>query len=86
MRPFSLPSHGTGVFVFIGDQVFGISFPEEEGLNQGPDLTVSPVLTEDVGWVAAARHVVELCNSCCYTFADAVEGKGVVSFMELGVR
>jgi len=65
--------------------VLGVSFPEEEGLEQLPDLSVAPVLAQDVGRVFIAIDMVEPDDGACYGLASAVKQQSIMAVVELGM-
>ena len=69
-----------------GQQLQGITPPEHDGLEDWPDLGVSPVLREDVSRVDLSWKVMKGDCSGCDGFPDEMVSKGVVSLLEWGVR
>ena len=53
--------------------VLGVSLPEEKGLEQLPDLSIAPVLTQDVSRVFIAINVLELDDGSCNGFTYTVK-------------
>ena len=47
--------------------------PEHQGLQDCPDLGISPVFTEDVGWVDLAANEVERNHASSDTFPNSVK-------------
>ena len=86
-RSFSLPSLGIEVLSIVAvlDQLHGVAFPEEQGLDERPGLAVSPMFAEDVCRVAGAADVVELGDTRCDAFSDSMEGEGIMAFVQLGI-
>jgi hypothetical protein len=39
--------------------VHGITLPKEGRFEDIPDLTISPMLAQDIGWVDVNRNVIE---------------------------
>ena len=55
--------------VFDLDKIESVSSVEEEWSEGRVDLAVSPVFTEDVGWIDVARDVVEIHHLGCHRLA-----------------
>jgi len=65
--------------------VLGVSFPEEEGLEQLPDLLVAPVLAQYVGRIFITIDMVESDDGTCYGLTNVVKRQSIVVLVELGV-
>ena len=65
--------------------VLGVSFPEEEGLEQLPDLSVAPVLAQDVSRVFIAINMVEPNDGSCNGFTYVVKQQSIVVLVEVGM-
>ena len=50
-----------------------------------PYLLVTPMLTQDVGWVDAPRNELEVNSLGCYGLARVVVGQGMMALLEEGV-
>ena len=69
VTPLLLEIHDRTLRCFVKIQhidVLGVSFPEEEGLEQLPDLSVAPVLAQNVGRVFITIDMVEPDDGTCY--------------------
>jgi len=53
--------------------VLGVSSPEEEGLEQLPNLLVAPVLAQNVCRIFVAIDMVEPNDGTCYGLTNAVK-------------
>ena len=65
--------------------VLGVSFPEEEGLEQLPDLSVAPVLAQYVGRVVVTINMVKPNDGTCYGLTNMVKQQSIVALVELGM-
>ena len=66
--------------------VKGVSFPEEHGLQEMPDVGITPMLRHDVRWVFLSRDMGKLNEPSGNGFSHEVEGKHVVPLMQFGMR
>ena len=66
----------------------GVSFPEHDGLEDGPNGGVIPVFTENISRIFRPWDMVELHPSCRDGFTCFVKGKCIVSLVEftMGMR
>ena len=67
------------------DKIKCVSSVEEEWSEGRVNLAMSPVFTEDVGWVDVTRDVMEIHHLGCHRLACKVVCECVVSFGELGM-
>ena len=58
-----------------------VAFPKEEGLENGPDGCIVPMLAKDVCWVLARWEVVRPCDTGSLRFPYPVEGERVVALV-----
>jgi len=63
------------IFIKIKDiDVPAISFPEEQRVEQSPDLTISPMLTQNICRILNSINMVETKDACHNGFMDSMEG------------
>ena len=63
------------------NDIHSITLPEKKWLEDIPDLTIPPVLAQDVSWIDLSRNMIDGGNSCSHCFADTVPRKNGVSFV-----
>ena len=51
-----------------------------------PDIGMSPMFAEDIGWVGGSRDVVKLDHARCNCLSKSVERQYRMSLVELGMR
>jgi len=54
------------------EQVNSISLPEQKRLEHTPNLSIPPMLTEDISWANLTRYVVKSNHARCNSM-DVVE-------------
>ena len=72
-------------FPLVREKIGSLSSIEEEGLQGLPNVGMSPVFTEDVGWIQTALDMGEAENLGGNGLTYPMVGKGVVAFGKLGV-
>ena len=58
---------------------------EEDWLKVAPNLLVSPMLTEYISWIVDTIQMMNGNKLHSDSFPNAVEGQGIVTFVELGM-
>ena len=63
-----------------------VSLPEEQSLEEWPDIRISPMLAQNVRRILCSRDVCELNKSSGNHFPDIMEGEHVVPLVEFAIR
>ena len=63
------------------NNIHGVALPKEKRLEDIPNLTISPMLAEDIGWVDFTRDMVDGGNSCSHGFSDAMPRESSMTFV-----
>ena len=61
--------------------IHSVTFPEKKWLEDVPDLTIPPVLAQDVSWIDLSRNMIDGGDSCGHRFSNTVPGKSSVTFV-----
>ena len=62
-----------------------ITMVEENRFKIAPNLLVSPMLAENIGRVVDTIQMINGNKLCSNGFPNAVEGQGIMTFVELGM-
>ena len=65
----------------LWQQVTCVASPEQDGLQLGPDLAISPMLTKDIRWIDLPWDVVHPNHSRCHRLAGVVVGQPMPSLV-----